>query len=466
MPSRAPRILANINSFDATTDQIKAFPEGLRIVTGDQSLRTPPATGGKQIIDHADGDIQPVQWTCPRSNSNTPLYPKDSDGLHGVGIQDPGNGGSGVGFPDKNCDGYASPLRADIHFPHCYNPAKAVTNHEENMDYPTHGKCPEGWIHVPHMFYEVYWNTLKFADRWTPGQGKQPFVLSNGDPTGYSLHADFINGWDSATLQQIIDNCDTGSSGMDKCPGLIGGLNDPSDSCNLACPVEETITGVMDKLPGNVSVGAWGEAVAAADAPILDPPSASPSPPQSAPAAEEPASSPPQSAPAAEGPASSPLPVSAPPVHSADQPATMVTAYVTTSSVVWTTVLAQGPAPTSASSVAEGWSYAGCYADVQARVLTGIKLANLGQHAVSNTKCVDYCEAKGFSVAGTEYGGECFCDSALDGAVKIDESRCSMVCEGDGQQICGGSMALSIYSKSAQKVRCARHLHRHRNPGM
>jgi hypothetical protein len=32
-----------------------------------------------------------------------------------------------------------------------------------------------------------------FASRWTPGQGKQPFVLANGDPTGYSLHADFVS---------------------------------------------------------------------------------------------------------------------------------------------------------------------------------------------------------------------------------------------------------------------------------
>ncbi len=110
-------------------------------------------------------------------------------------MQDPGNGGSGTGFPDKNCDGYASPLRADIHLPSCYNPAKGVQNYKENMDYPTNGKCPSGWKHVPHMFYEVYWNTPKFQDRWTPGQGKQPFVLANGDPTGYSLHADFINGW-------------------------------------------------------------------------------------------------------------------------------------------------------------------------------------------------------------------------------------------------------------------------------
>lgn len=167
------------------------------MVIGNPKLRSPPSTGGKLILDLADGTPQPVQWTCPRSNQNTPLYPPNSDGLHGVGIQDPHNGGAGVGFPDQNCDGYASPLRADIHFPSCYNPAAGLDDYKNNMQFPTTGadgkaNCPPGWIHTPHLFYEVYWNTPLFADKWTQGQGKQPFVLSNGDPTGYSLHGDFV----------------------------------------------------------------------------------------------------------------------------------------------------------------------------------------------------------------------------------------------------------------------------------
>lgn len=117
----------------------------------------------------------------------------NSDGLNGAGIQDPGNAGAGVGFPDQNCDGYASPLRADIHFPSCYDPSQGLQAYKTNMKFPTKGKCPPGWEHKPHLFYEVYWNTPLFADMWTPGQGKQPFVLSNGDPTGYSLHADFVS---------------------------------------------------------------------------------------------------------------------------------------------------------------------------------------------------------------------------------------------------------------------------------
>lgn len=191
----------SLPSFEATDDKIVAFPQGLRMFVGNADLRTPPSTGGKQILDAASGSpIQPVQFTCPRSNYNTPSYPADSDGMHGVGMQDPGNKGAGSGFPDMNCDGFASPLRADIHFPSCYNPAAGLDDYKNNMAWPSSagasgGKsnCPAGYIHTPHIFYEVYWNTPLFVDRWTQGQGKQPFVLSNGDNTGYSLHADFVS---------------------------------------------------------------------------------------------------------------------------------------------------------------------------------------------------------------------------------------------------------------------------------
>jgi Domain of unknown function (DUF1996) len=170
------------------------------MVVGNTALRKPPTTGGASILDPANGPVNPVQWICPRSNENVPLYEPNSDGMHGVGIQDPGNTGAGVGFPDKECDGYASPLRADIHFPSCWNPAAGLRDYQNNMQFPStkngntgKANCPAGWVHTPHLFFEVYWNTPLFKDKWIQGQGKQPFVLANGDPTGYSLHADFVS---------------------------------------------------------------------------------------------------------------------------------------------------------------------------------------------------------------------------------------------------------------------------------
>lgn len=254
--------LANqtFNSFEQTNDDLKAFPAGLKMISGDPDVRTPPSTS-KTVLNPEDGDIQPIKWTCPRldGNYNPPSWPADSDGSV-AGMGDPINKGEGVGFPSQNCDGLYSPLRADIHFPSCYNPQAGLDKIHENMVWPKNTgdgnkDCPEGHIHVPHLFIEVYWDTPAFKDRWTPGNGQQPFVLSNGDSTGYSSHADFFAGWEEDLLQHIIDTCDAGTSGMDKCPGLFHGLNE--GECTIPSEVDEQVDGVMDTLPGGNVLQGW-----------------------------------------------------------------------------------------------------------------------------------------------------------------------------------------------------------------
>lgn len=239
-----------------------SFPVGLKMLSGDASTRDPPNRDGTQNLDPSKGKVNPLQWTCPRGNFNPPSWPAGSDGSK-AGIQDPNNQGSGVGFPFAECDGYASPLRMDLHFPSCYNPEAGLENYKSNMAFPTdagNGKqdCPKGWVHVPHIFYEVYWNTPLFKDRWTQNAGSQPFVLSNGDRSGYSGHGDFISGWDESVLQKIIDTCDAGSVGMDKCPEIPGGLNDNAESCTAPSPLKELVDGKLQKLPGDNPISGWG----------------------------------------------------------------------------------------------------------------------------------------------------------------------------------------------------------------
>jgi hypothetical protein len=43
--------------------------------------------------------------------------------------------------------------------------------------------------------YEVVWDTTGFNNKadW-PADGSQPFVLSQGDPTGLGQHADYVFG--------------------------------------------------------------------------------------------------------------------------------------------------------------------------------------------------------------------------------------------------------------------------------
>lgn len=249
--------------FEPTNDDIKAFPLGLKMVSGDATLRTAPATSGALQLDPSKGPIQPVQITCPRTSYDPPSYPPDSDGST-AGIVDPNNPGAGIGFPFQDCDTYASPMRVDVHFPSCYNPEAGVEDFRNNMRFPEdvgNGKqdCPPGWIHTPHIFYETYWDTHKLLPRFQDLLGKKsPFVFSNGDVTGFSAHADFISGWDEEELQHIIDTCDAGHDGIHACPGLKYGVNDGSSSCNIQCPIDEIVDGTLEKLPGNNPLAGWG----------------------------------------------------------------------------------------------------------------------------------------------------------------------------------------------------------------
>lgn len=248
--------------FEPTDDEIKAFPVGLQMVAGDASLRTCPDFGGELQLDGSK-TVQPAQFTCPRSDYNVPAWPSasESDGSK-AGIQDPNNQGAGQGFPFAECDGYASPLRQDVHMPSCYDPSKDLTDYKNNMVYPTTnmatGKqnCPEGFIHTPHLFYEMYWNTPVFKDRWTPGQSSQPFVLSNGDLTGCSSHADFLAAWEPDVLQHVIDTCNAGDEGMDKCGGVT--VRDRTGSCDAVQPAQARIAATMNALPGNNPLAGWG----------------------------------------------------------------------------------------------------------------------------------------------------------------------------------------------------------------
>ena len=51
------------------------------------------------------------------------------------------------------------------------------------------------------LFFEVTWDVTNFKSRWNPATQAWPFVYATGDPTEFSNHGDFQNGWDIEPLQ-------------------------------------------------------------------------------------------------------------------------------------------------------------------------------------------------------------------------------------------------------------------------
>lgn len=214
-------------------------------------------------------------------------------------------------------------------------------------------------------------------------------------------------------MQKIIDNCDAGDSGMDKCADA-GTINNSANSCNIANLIPEKISGVLEKLPGNNPPTGWGQGEAASSSTSQSPSS---------------------------------------------QTTTSVASVLKTETESYTT-----PKASATETGIAGWSYLGCYSDnTSSRALTGVQFADLGMGKVTSTGCSEYCGNAGFSLAGTEYAGQCFCGNKMNVSSKISTEKCDMKCEGDASEICGGSAALSVYEKvaTAASKRASAHIRRH-----
>ncbi|KAG6890187.1 hypothetical protein C0995_010892 [Termitomyces sp. Mi166 len=128
-----------------------------------------------------------------------------------------------------------------------------------------------------------------------------------------------------------------------------------------------------------------------------------------------------------------------------------------------------GNGPTTVSPVTSGlpgnFSYAGCYVyanllylwtDTQflpsfsdnafGRILVFSQGGNPNNTIQS---CVTACASQNYTVAGTEFGDECYCGNTLvEGAVLAADSTCNMGCAGNTTQACGGPNRVSVYSST------------------
>jgi WSC domain len=99
---------------------------------------------------------------------------------------------------------------------------------------------------------------------------------------------------------------------------------------------------------------------------------------------------------------------------------------------------------------APSWSLLGCYTDSVAKrsLSVGTDVPG-GANAMTVEACLSACKASGYTLAGLEYAGECFCDSSIrnDGGPAADgNAQCNMACKGNASETCGGSNRLNLYS--------------------
>ncbi len=87
------------------------------------------------------------------------------------------------------------------------------------------------------------------------------------------------------------------------------------------------------------------------------------------------------------------------------------------------------------------WGTMGCYEDHGERTLRYQVQTPGGEGALTIELCVNACQAAGYTKAGAEYGGECFCDNVFadsGGPAEDGAAQCNMPCNGKKSELCGG----------------------------
>lgn len=155
---------------------ITAPPPGLRIVAGHATSTTP--SGPWKF-----GCVTPATSTTPGSS----FWASQSAGI--------------VPCP------VGSDAMQEVDLPQCWDGVNLDSpDHQSHMTNPTNGVCPPKWVAIPVISFEIHY-TIKSTDDMTKWRLSSD-MYDPAQPSGYSMHADWINGWDVPTMASWIANCD------------------------------------------------------------------------------------------------------------------------------------------------------------------------------------------------------------------------------------------------------------------
>ncbi|KAF2629663.1 hypothetical protein BU25DRAFT_321993, partial [Macroventuria anomochaeta] len=230
VPEKAAKIYYKSGDGSAWAN-VTEFPEDFNMIAGDPLKRS-------------DGDNPGgIRWACHQPDGRddkifTNNFP--------------------TGFQSCNY-GFAT----EVTFPSCWNGQKLnPSDPSAHMAYPTNGgvgleNCPTTHraARFPTIFIEFWYDISSFDGQYS--SSSSPWILSNGDPTGYSMHADFLNGWEKGVLAKATGEtggcncgCSCGNDEMKQCFGTDN-VNDDGDSNFKQCSASPSdATTRYDKLPG------------------------------------------------------------------------------------------------------------------------------------------------------------------------------------------------------------------------
>ncbi|CAH1240476.1 SSC5D [Branchiostoma lanceolatum] len=95
---------------------------------------------------------------------------------------------------------------------------------------------------------------------------------------------------------------------------------------------------------------------------------------------------------------------------------------------------------------AGGYTYMGCYADSDTRVLPYWENWDILQ---TTSGCVNHCRVRGYEYAGTEFSWQCFCGTSgnfASLAPAVSDDACNMACPGKPSENCGGVWRISVHA--------------------
>jgi len=124
-------------------------------------------------------------------------------------------GSTGVGWQSSiptTCN-TGNSLIMEISFPQCWDGVNLDSpDHKSHVASPTGSGCPAAYpVALPAITYEVYYDlsavVIARMAKWRLSSDNYAATTAGG----YSAHGDYVFGWDAATMQTFITNCDNAS---------------------------------------------------------------------------------------------------------------------------------------------------------------------------------------------------------------------------------------------------------------